>query len=336
MVEPNGNSTRVNYASNLPLIHGVETMVCMATSGATSIEGGNWQIFASMLNVSATTHLNTSITSISRQKDNTYVLTTSTGSTSTFDTVILAAPLQFSKLSIDPLPPRIPDHIPYVRLHVTLFASPLRLDPAAFNMEAGKQVPQYVLTTLPVGETHGSDPNGVGSPGFFSISIVSSGLNPLSTPPNRPEYVYKIFSPSRVNSTFLSKVLGIKVTESDAEDGDPNGLVSWIYHKIWRSYPYEYPRVTFDDIKLDEGLWYTSGIEAFISTMETSALMGKNVAQLIADEWVSRRSIPTSKGDTEAEKEVEKEDGEALKTAEPKLDYTGLRDTHQEPINAQL
>jgi prenylcysteine oxidase/farnesylcysteine lyase len=326
----------VNYAQNLPLIHGVETMVCMATSGATSIAGGNWQIFASMLNASATTHLNTSIASISKQKDHTYILTTSSGSTSTFDTVILAAPLQYSKLSIDPLPPRIPDHIPYVRLHVTLFASPYKLDPAAFNMESGKQVPQYVLTTLPIGETHGSDPNGVGTPGFFSISIVSAGLNPLSTPPYRPEYIYKIFSPSHINSTFLSKVLGQKVTESATEDGDANGAVSWIYHKIWHSYPYEYPRVTFDEIKLDEGLWYTSGIEAFISTMETSALMGKNVARLIADEWVRGKSTLASKVDAETEEAKLKEDGETLKVTEPKLDFAGLRDTHQEPIKAKL
>ena len=30
-------------------------------------------------------------------------------------------------------------------------------------------------------------------------------------------------------------------------------------------------------------LWYTSGIEGFISTMETSSLMGSNVARLIVD-----------------------------------------------------
>jgi len=39
---------------------------------------------------------------------------------------------------------------------------------------------------------------------------------------------------------------------------------------------------------LDENLWYTSGIESFISTMETSALMGRNVAKLVVDEWLTR------------------------------------------------
>ncbi|KAI4136649.1 MAG: hypothetical protein L6R39_007682, partial [Caloplaca ligustica] len=45
-------STRVNYAQNLSQIHGLETMVCMATDGAMSIEGGNWQIFDSMIRAS--------------------------------------------------------------------------------------------------------------------------------------------------------------------------------------------------------------------------------------------------------------------------------------------
>jgi len=64
--------------------------------------------------------------------------------------------------------------------------------------------------------------------------------------------------------------------------------ISWVYRKLWQSYPYEFPRVTFEELRLDENLWYTSGIESFISTMETSALMGKNVARLVVDEWVSK------------------------------------------------
>jgi prenylcysteine oxidase/farnesylcysteine lyase len=284
-------ATRVNYAANIGLIHGLETMVCMATSGAMAIQGGNWQIFANMLKSSATTHLNTTITAISKQPDATYELTTSDGQVSVFDTVVLAAPFQFSKLVIDPPPQNTPEQIPYVNLHVTLFASPHELDPAAFGLAPGEKVPQFVLTTLAPDENPGSDPKGVGKPGFFSVSIVGDGLNPLSTPKNRPEYIYKIFSPDLVDSEFLSKLLGRHVSfDSAAAEGDadidPNGPVSWIHRKLWQSYPYEYPRVTFEEIKLDEGLWYTSGIESFISTMETSALMGKNVAKLVVDEWI--------------------------------------------------
>lgn len=67
------------------------------------------------------------------------------------------------------------------------------------------------------------------------------------------------------------------------ESGDP---ISWYHPHVWNSYPYEYPRVTFEDPELARGFYYTSGMESFISTMETNALMGMNVAQLILDDYL--------------------------------------------------
>lgn len=101
--------------------------------------------------------------------------------------------------------------------------------------------------------------------------------------------------------------------------------ISWVYRKTWLSYPVLKPRSSFEPLRLDEaaaaaaaagewhgegtekgqdaegkedassdplrrtagggGLWYTAGMESFISTMETSALMGRNVARLVVDGW---------------------------------------------------
>ncbi|OAG02533.1 prenylcysteine oxidase-like protein 1 precursor [Paraphaeosphaeria sporulosa] len=314
-------STRVNYASNLGTIHGVEAMVCLATNGAMSIAGGNWRIFEHMLSSSdsISTHLNNTITRISKQADGSYNLTTIAGRVSSFDEVILAAPLQFSNLAIDPAPEHTPEEIPYVKLHVTHFATPHKLDPSAFGLEADKPVPEYVLTTLQVDEEYGSKPN-VGRAGFFSISIVSSGVNVHGSKP-RSEYIYKIFSPKRIDHQFLSRVLGLQVSKEEAEKGDVDGTVSWINHWEVHSYPYEYPRVTFDEIKLDEGLWYTSAIESFISTMETSALSGKNVAQLIVNGWNKQSG--------------ESSDGEGLKTG-ANWDFKPLLDNGQRPMKDDL
>jgi prenylcysteine oxidase/farnesylcysteine lyase len=66
---------------------------------------------------------------------------------------------------------------------------------------------------------------------------------------------------------------------------DSGDAISWYYPHVWNSYPYELPRVTFEDPELARGFYYTSGMESFISTMETSALMGMNVAQLIVDDF---------------------------------------------------
>ena len=268
----------------------------MATSGAMQIDGGNWRIFANMLKSSSSikTHLNTPVSWILRQDDGTYHISAN-GSTFAFDEVILAAPLQFTNLTISPAPKHKPDVIPYVKLHVTLFASPFKVDPAAFNLGPGEPVPQYILTTLPTSEKPGD--GNPGSPGFYSVSMHHTSLNHRATPP-RQEFIYKIFSVEPVTSTLLSHLLGHRVSEPEAESGDLNGTVSWVHRKVWHSYPREYPRVTFEEIRLDgdEGaLWYTSGIESFISTMETSALSGKNVARLIANKWASeKKQSPSS------------------------------------------
>ena len=67
---------------------------------------------------------------------------------------------------------------------------------------------------------------------------------------------------------------------------DSGDAISWYHPHVWKSYPYEYPRVTFEELELARGFYYTGGIESFISTMETSALMGMNVAQLIVDDYL--------------------------------------------------
>lgn len=279
-------STRVNYASNLAYIHGLETMVCMATGGATSIAGGNWNIFAHMLAASgASLHLNTTVTTITRTASHAgpFTLTTAANTTAIYDDVILAAPLQFANLTIHPTPRHAPAPIPYTNLHATLFASPHRLDPAAFALPPGASLPRYILTSLPASEPPSQD--SAGSPGFFAISLTRAAFNPHTQPPRR-EYIYKIFSPHRVNATFLSHILGHAVVEPNPEQPPSHdGPVSWIHRKLWAAYPRELPRVTFEEVQLDAGLWYTSGIEAFISTMETSALSGKNVARLVRDGW---------------------------------------------------
>lgn len=282
-------STRVNYAQNLDQIHGLEAMVCMATDGAMSIHGGNWQIFDRMLKASSNNvQLETKVTDISLMEDGeTYTVKSTSldpasesaviANTDTFDTVVIATPLQFSNITISP-PPSIyqPSPIPYVTLYVTLFTSPQFFEPESFNLSPGSTMPTVVLTTLP---KDGLDP-----PPFFSISTLRSITNPNVDPPRR-EYLYKVFSPDPLDVPSLTQLL----KPSSKKSMSPPPEVTWQYHKIWHSYPYLPPRVTFDDPQLDEAgkLWYTSGIEQFISTMETSSLMGMNVAQLIVDRWRS-------------------------------------------------
>lgn len=297
--------TRVNYAQNLRNIHAVEAVVSDATAGAMHVKGGNWQVFAKMAESSVDdTHLLSAVSSIERGKDGTFTLgvkseraNASIAMKETFDSVVIAAPHQYTDITFDPDPQFVPEKVPYVELHVTLFTSPHPLAPEAFNLPATQPVPFTILTTLPEGEIPAAgNTSQAGSPGFFSISTLREIDNPKT---KETEYLYKIFSPTRVDDKYLARILGLP---APSRNNQPFGTyhsggiceltkdqVSWIYRKVWQSYPYEFPRTTFEKLKLDERLWYTAGMEGFISTMETSALSGMNVARLIVDELIAER-----------------------------------------------
>lgn len=284
----------------------------MAPEGAMSVHGGNWQIFDKMVQKSgATVLLNTSVSSVSladKQSGSSapkYVLTTrsaTAGSTTdevtnpvAFDNIIIATPFQFSNITADgDVLQHSIDPIPYVRLHVTLFSSPFRLSPGFFGLPPASRVPSTVLTTLANGDNATSGVNGAGKAGFFSLSTLRLITNPKTL---KNEYLYKIFSPEKLTSEFLSKLLGVDVPESITSSGDDHEAgaaksqtetvppISWYFPHVFYSYPQALPRVTFQDPILGPGLFYTSGIESFISTMETSALMGMNVARLLVDDF---------------------------------------------------
>ncbi|OTA54505.1 prenylcysteine oxidase [Hypoxylon sp. EC38] len=308
-------STRVNYASNLPYIHGLGTMVAMAPEGAVAVAGGNWQIFSNMVADSkAHVSLNSTVTSIVKERSSDpessspkYRIKTKTVGAANveteihpvaFDDVVIATPYQFSGISNDEDVIRQPiDEIPYVTLHVTLFASPYRFSSEFFNLEPAAKVPTSVLTTLGEDEKAKPGPEGAGNAGFFSVTLVKVVTNPKT---QNTEYVYKIFSPDKVTPEFLSKLLGVQIPETftrpsssntEAKDADEDATtivdpISWYHPTVFHPYPQKYPRVTFQDPILGDGLYYTSGIESFISTMETSALMGMNVARLITDDYL--------------------------------------------------
>ncbi|KAF3387140.1 Farnesylcysteine lyase [Penicillium rolfsii] len=308
-------STRVNYGQNLALIHGLESMVCMATDGAISIDGGNWRIFDGAVKAAKTDiKLDTTVTELVRNEEGTIRVTSYPSDAldssqsideTEFDDVVIAGPLQYSGISVSPPLEHVPDEIPYVNLHVTLFASPHRISPKYFGLDEKKdQVPETILTTLPEGLDLGQNPRGVGPAEFWSISTLQTveystlkdGEQPYET-----HYVYKIFSPERPTAGFIAELLDIDYPQdtgsvvANTTIGDlPKSEVSWFHEKFWHPYPLLYPRVTFEEIRLAPGVWYTGGIESFISTMETSALMGRNVAALMVQSWKKQEAIKSS------------------------------------------
>ena len=225
-----------------------------------------------------------------------------------FDNVILASPWQFSDINADEtVISHAIEEIPYTKLHVTLFTSPYKLRPGFFGLEDSAKAPSNVYTTLASSEKPLQGAEGVGRTGFYSISTLRTVTNQQT---EKPEFVYKIFSAEPVAAPFLSNVLGASVPEDFTSGSDESpSPISW-YHPTWfYSYPLELPRVTFQDPLVGDGVYYTSGIEGFISTMETSALMGMNVARLIADEFAGVER--TAEGRKKVTEEVVAEEGTA-------------------------
>ncbi|KAK1142159.1 hypothetical protein N8T08_008085 [Aspergillus melleus] len=289
-------STRVNYGQNLGLIHGLEAMVCMATDGAMAIQGGNWRLFEAMLKASrADVRLNHTVASVEQNEDGTLTVSYSDNSNNSaqeliFDEVVIAGPMQYSDISITPTPEHALDKIPYVQLYVTLFSSPHQLSTKYFNLQGSNaRAPETILTTLPRGVDMGSNEKGVGPANFWSISTLQTVQS--EDQPGETHYVYKIFSPERPSAQFIRDILGLQDPNgaSEADNTTIENLnkedISWYHEKIWNPYPFLHPRVTFEETVLAPHLWYTGGIESFISTMETSAHMGKNIAALMLQSW---------------------------------------------------
>ncbi|OLL26141.1 Farnesylcysteine lyase [Neolecta irregularis DAH-3] len=160
-----------------------------------------------------------------------------------YDHVVIATPIKQSRLSL-PANIEFPE-IEYVELYVTLVSTRYSLNTSTF----GKSPPNFILTT-----TSSS------TPWFNSLSVVQSYLD---------ELVWKIFSLEEVTDVRLDELF--------------SGEITWIYQHKWEAYPKLRPRSDFGKIEVEKGLWWINGMEGFISTMETSALMGRNIAALIAN-----------------------------------------------------
>ena len=308
-------ATRATYVSNLPYIHSLEMLVAMAPEGILAVIGGNWQIFDQMIARSgATIHLNTSVTEIALDPTHDplsphakYVISIQSEADAAeethpihFDEVVIAAPWQYSGIKAsDEVLQRAIDEIPYVKLYVTLFTSPFVLSPGFFGLPPGSKAPTSILTTLGADEEPLPGRDGVGKSGFYSVHTLRVITNPETL---REEYVYKILSPDPVSADLLSSLLGVKVPEASVSSsgGETTNMaspVSWYHSHAFHSYPVQLPRITFQDPILRSGLYYTSGIESFISSMEASSLMGMNVARLIADDLRAQRDGgPDSRG----------------------------------------
>ncbi|KAL1894102.1 hypothetical protein Cpir12675_003837 [Ceratocystis pirilliformis] len=301
------SSTRVNFGSNLDETSGMDMLLSIMPNQALQVSGGNWKIFDYMVQKSqATVNYEIDVGRVDYEpyirgerynpsekpyyaiqtKEERQMQTKNSHYGVAFDDVVFAAPMQFSQITtrFGMMPPMVREVVPYRRVHVTLLATKLRLSPKFFKLEDTDKAPDVILTTLPNKEmpSSGFGSDGRGEKGFYSIIFLRSDMNPKT---GYMEDIWKITSPNKPSHEFLFELFDSPVPESIVGNENEESHISWYYTERVAAYPAGIPRDKFYPHALSQGLWYTSSMETFISTMETNALMGKNIAKLMVDKY---------------------------------------------------
>ncbi|KAL8473376.1 hypothetical protein ACS0TY_030273 [Phlomoides rotata] len=235
--------TRINYGQSMN-ISGLAGGVSLAGSGGGlwSVEGGNWQMAAALINHSdVELHLHEEIESISYVGD-VYELNSTTGKSHNCQITVVATPLDESNILFHPeisIPPRKLQHT-----HATFVRG--LLNPAYFGLNVLLDIPELVGTIesadLP----------------FTSISILKQHKNDMT---------YKIFSRQPMADTLLDDIFSVRVETIKIN---------------WAAYPhYEAPERYAPFILDGNHLYYINAFENAASTMETSAVAAENIARLI-------------------------------------------------------
>ncbi|CDO76404.1 hypothetical protein BN946_scf184937.g18 [Trametes cinnabarina] len=265
-------ATRVNFGQNVDKIHALGGLISLAPTGASSVKGGNFQIFEHFVaNSTASVYLNTTVKSISHYSPaGPWVVESSAfDKPRLYRSVILAAPFHQTninfKASLAPVPQQ-----PYVHLHVTLLSTASPAPNATyFNLAKGSKAPTSILTTY-----DGVRARGGPEPDFNSLSYhgVVQGKDGESRVNlfGEQEWVVKIFSKQRIEDAWLDMMF--------------EGKVGWVYRKEWDAYTVLSPTVEFPPVKLAEGMYYVNAFEPVISTMETETIASRNVVDLLLKE----------------------------------------------------
>jgi prenylcysteine oxidase/farnesylcysteine lyase len=270
-------ATRVNYGQDVDKIHALEGACSMAATGASSIQGGNYQIFEQfLLRSKANVFLNTTVHSIKRKSDasSAWAVHTDRG-LEEYKAVIIAAPFHSTGINLAPAISSQIAQQPYVHLHVTLLATTApQPNPEYFSLPASSKIPAMVLTTYEGVRKGGKEPE------FNSLSYHGSIMKDKDDTPD--QWSVKIFSKERVSDEWLDKIF--------------DGQVGWVYRKEWDAYPKLPPTTTFPPVKLDAGLYYVNAFEPFISTMETETIASRNVVNLLLTEAFGTGICPSNSG----------------------------------------
>ncbi|KZT02930.1 uncharacterized protein LAESUDRAFT_762360 [Laetiporus sulphureus 93-53] len=309
--------TRVNYGQDVDAIHALEGICSMAADGASSVKGGNFQIFEEFVKWSnASVNLETAVTALKHDEASGAWLLSTADSRQAYRAVILATPFHSTNISLFPeaLAESFPEQ-PYVRLHVTLLSTPAPSPNSAYFGLGAHSAPTTLLTTAnAVREGTGAEPE------FNSLTyrgkVRAADGGPWAGEAGE-EWVVKIFSKKRLTDEWLENTFG-KFGWIVVLFGSLITLFS-----LWDAYLVLPPTTSFAPIKVTKGLYYVNAFEPFISTMETETIAARNVVDLLLRDEFGAAAICPIKLVEEIDIEehtVVLEDGEEAEVYDVKAD----------------
>lgn len=246
--------TRINYGQSVS-ISGLAGAVSLAGSGGDlwSVEGGNWQMAAGLVNRSdVTLHLQEEIESVTNLGDF-YELKSTKGNSYTCQVTVVATPLDELSIHFTPeisIPERKLQHT------YTTFVEGL-LNPAYFGLNSVSDLPELVGT--------------IESPElpFTCISLLKEH--------NATDMTYKMFSRQSLTDALLDQIFSTRKETLRIN---------------WGAYPHYHAPEKFAPFILDDmHLYYVNAFENAASTMETGAVAAENIARLILSRLSDRQPL---------------------------------------------
>ncbi|XP_076937186.1 farnesylcysteine lyase-like [Bidens hawaiensis] len=246
--------TRINYCQSVK-ISGLAGAVSLAGSGGDlwSVEGGNWQMAAGLINQSdVTLHLQEEISSVTNV-GGFYELNSTNGNSYTCQITVVATPLDELTTQFTPqvyIPERKLQHT-----HATFVRG--CLNPAYFGLNSVSDIPELVGTIesdkLP----------------FTCISVLKEH--------SANDFTYKLFSRQSLTDALLDQIFSIRNETMRIN---------------WGAYPHYHAPEEFAPFILDDmHLYYVNAFENAASTMETSAVAAENIARLILSRLASEQPL---------------------------------------------
>ena len=211
---------------------------------------------------------------------------------------VLAAPIHTSQISLpESLTIQVPER-PHESIYTTVLATNAsHPDPTYFGMKPDAWVPRTILTTT---RKDGEEPE------FLSLRYHS-----IIRPGEHEEYVVKILSEEKLSDESLERLFGPESvkwvhTHEVRHPHLPFGLTGLTIVLVQWKTPVLTPTTTFPPIKLDKGFYYVNAFDSIISTLESSIVAGRNVADLLLREDFSSGVCvkPTSEPHVDADQEV--------------------------------